>query len=221
MRPTSPPATAPGTPTPRPPSPSSAPRPGPATPPPTNATARAIFLHGGALYEAHDYAHAADEFDRAAEMSGRAGPVFSEAQALRKLGGRREDAIRLYEQYLATGHGVRDADARAAIAELSTPARSGDDAVDEATGRKIFNKGAAYYEAGDYGHAADEFGRAAELTGRSGPMFSRAQALRKLGGRTEDAIAGYEAYLATGATARADDAALMIELLSTHGAGPY
>jgi tetratricopeptide (TPR) repeat protein len=186
-----------------------------------DATAKAIFMKGGASYEAGDYAHAADEFDRAAEMSGRAGPVFSEAQALRKLGGRREDAIALYEQYLATGHGVRDADAKKALAELRTPDKTGDDAADEATAKAIFNKGGAFYEAGDYGHAADEFARAAEMSGRAGPVFSEAQALRKLGGRTEDAISLYEQYLATGHGVRDADAQLMIELLTTHGAGPY
>ena len=185
------------------------------------ATAKAIFNKGGAYYEAGDFAHAADEFDRAAELSGRAGPVFSEAQALRKLGGRRDDAIALYEQYLATGHGVRDADTKKALAELRTPDKTGDEAADEATAKAIFNKGGASYQAGDYGHAADEFARAAELSGRAGPVFSEAQALRKLGGRTEDAISLYEQYLATGHGVRDADAQLMIEILTTHGAGPY
>ena len=185
------------------------------------ATARAIFNKGGALYEAGDYAHAADEFDRAAEMSGRPGVIFSEAQALKKLGGRREDAIALYEQYLATGHGVRDADANKALAELRTPAKTGDEAADEATARAIFNKGGALYEAGDYGHAADEFARAAEMSGRPGVVFSEAQALRKLGGRTEDAIGLYEQYLETGHGVRDEDAELYLEILRTHGAAPY
>ena len=185
------------------------------------ATARAIFNKGGAYYEAGDYAHAADEFERAAEMSGRPGVIFSEAQALRRLGGRREDAIALYEEYLATGHGVRDADANKALAELRTPAKTGDDAADEATARAIFNKGGAYYEAGDYAHAVDEFERAGEMSGRPGVTFSEAQALRRLGGRTEDAIALYEQYLETGHGVRDEDAQLQLDVLRTHGAAPY
>ncbi len=185
------------------------------------AIARKIFNLGGKAYERRKFGHAYGFFTRAYEMSGRPGVLFSRAQALRKLGGRRQEAIVLYEAYLATGHGVRDADAKAAIADLSTPAKTGDDAADEATAKAIFAKGGAYYEAGDYGHAADEFARAAELSGRAGPVFSEAQALRKLGGRTEDAISLYEQYLATGHGVRDADAQLMIELLTTHGAGPY
>ncbi|MDP9293919.1 MAG: peptidoglycan-binding protein [Actinomycetota bacterium] len=184
------------------------------------ATGKAIFAKGAALYERGDFAHAADEFARTAELSGRPGPIFSRAQALRHLGGRREEAIALYEEYLATGHGVRDADARAALAELRTPDATGDAATDEATGKALFAKGAAAYERGDFGHAADEFARTAELSGRPGPIFSRAQALRHLGGREDEAITLYEAYLATGHGARDEDAKLMLEILRGQGAAP-
>ena len=115
----------------------------------------------------------------------RPGIVFSRAQALRRLGGRREEAIALYEQYLATGHGTRDADAKDALAELRTPDKTGDEAVDTATARGIFNKGGALFEARDYAHAYDEFTKAGELSDRAGILFSRAQALRRLGGRRE------------------------------------
>ena len=116
---------------------------------------------------------------------------------------------------------MRDADANPALAELRTPAKTGDEAADEAAARAIFNKGGALYEAGDYGHAADEFARAAEMSGRPGVVFSEAQALRKLGGRTEDAIGLYEQYLETGHGVRDEDAELYLEILRTHGAAPY
>lgn len=162
------------------------------------AAAKSIFDRGAALYDRGDYAHAYDEFTRANELSPRPGIVFSRAQALRRMGGQREAAIALYEEYLATGHGKRDADANAAIEELQMPASTGDLEADTETGKAIFNKGAALYDAGDFAHAYDEFTRSWELTGRDGLIFSRAQALRRLGGRRDEAITLYEEYLGTG-----------------------
>ena len=185
------------------------------------ATARGIFNKGGALYEAKDYAHAYDEFTKAGELTDRPGIVFSRAQSLRRLGGRREEAIALYEQYLASGAGTRDADARAALAELRTPELTGDEEVDTATARGIFNKGGALYEKGDYAHAYDEFTRASEVTDRPGILFSRAQALRKLGGREDEAMALYQQYIDLGEGSRLEDAKQMLELLRTHGAAPH
>ena len=184
------------------------------------ATARGIFNKGGALYEARDYAHAYDEFTKAGELTDRPGIVFSRAQSLRRLGGRREEAIALYEQYLATGPGTRDADARAALAELRSPERP---ATRTSTPHRqgIFNKGGALYEAGDYAHAYDEFTRASELTDRPGILFSRAQALRKLGGREDEAMALYQQYIDLGEGSRLEDAKQMLELLRTHGAAPH
>ncbi len=185
-----------------------------------NATAKGIFNHGGALFEAHDYAHAYDEFTKAGELADRPGIVFSRAQALRRLGGRREEAIALYEQYLAKGGGTRDDDARAALAELRSPAATGDDAVDTSVAKGIFNQGGALFEAGDYGHAYDEFTRASELADRPGILFSRAQALRRLGGREDEAMALYQQYIDLGEGTRLEDAKQMLELLRTHGAAP-
>jgi len=184
------------------------------------ATAKGIFNKGGALFEAHDYAHAYDEFTKAGELADRPGILFSRAQSLRKLGGRREEAIALYEQYLAQGGGTRDADARAALADLQTPAATGDEAADTATAKGIFDKGGALFTAGDYGHAYDEFTRAGELSDRAGILFSRAQALRKLGGREEEAMALYQQYIDLGEGSRIADAEQMLELLRTHGAAP-
>ena len=181
-------------------------------------TAKGVFQHGAALYERGDYAHAYDEFTRAGEVSGRPSLLFSRAQALRRMGGRREEAIALYEQYVASG-GDRAAEAKAAIAELRAPTATGDQAVDSAAGKAIFQHGAALYDRGDYAHAYDEFTRAGELTPRASLLFSRAQALRRLGGREDEAKALYEQYLAAGGD-RAEDAERMLELLRTHGAAP-
>ena len=182
--------------------------------------ARGIFNKGGALYEAGDYAHAYDEFTRASELSDRSGVLFSRAQALRRMGGRREEAIALYEQYLARDDGTRKADAEAALKELRAPDATGDEDKDNATAKGIFNKGGALYEKGDYGHAYDEFTRASELADRPGVLFSRAQALRRLGGREAEAMALYQQYIDLGEGSRLEDAKQMLELLQSHGAAP-
>jgi tetratricopeptide (TPR) repeat protein len=176
-----------------------------------------IFAKGARLYEARDYGHAYDEFTRSYELTGRPQLLFSRAQALRRLGGRREEAIALYEAYLQKGDGNRAADANAAISELSTPGSSGDLEQDTAAGKAIFNQGAKLYDQGDYAHAYDEFTRSYELTERPQLLFSRAQALRRLGGRREEAIALYGEYLDKGDGRRATEAQGHIDELSTPG----
>ena len=91
---------------------------------------------------------------------------------------------------------------------------------DTAAAKAIFSKGGALFEAGDYGHAYDEFTRAREVADRPGILFSRAQALRKFGGREADAMALYQEYIDLGEGSRLDDAKQMLELLRTHGAAP-
>ncbi len=181
------------------------------------AAGKAIFEKGARLYEARDYAHAYDEFTRSYELTGRPQLLFSRAQALRRLGGRREEAIALYQAYLVKGDGNRTADANAAITELATPGSTGDLEQDTATGKAIFNKGATYYGMGDYAHAYDEFTRSYELTERPQLLFSRAQALRRLGGRREEASALYGEYLDKGDGGRATEAQGYIDELSTPG----
>ena len=89
-----------------------------------------------------------------------------------------------------------------------------------AAAKKEFGKGAAFYEKGDYAHAYDEFTIAGELTDRPEMLFSRAQALRRLGGRRDEAIALYQAYLATDNPKRRADAEFWLDVLQTQGAGP-
>ena len=177
--------------------------------------ARKLFALGAKAYERGKYGHAYAFFTRAGELAARPALLFSRAQALRKLGGRRTEAIALYEAYLLTENPTRKADAEAGLAELkATP--TGDEATDTNTGRTHFNKGAALYERGDYAHAADEFEIAGEYADRPALLFSRAQALRKLGGRRDEAIALYEAYLATDSpTRKADAESALAELRTT------
>ena len=172
------------------------------------------------FYERGDYAHAYDQFTIAGETVDRPAMLFSRAQALRRLGGRREEAIALYEAYLATDNPTRKADAESGLRELRGPAKTGDADADTAAAKKEFDKGAAFYEKGDYAHAYDEFTIAGELTDRPEMLFSRAQALRKLGGRRNEAIALYQAYLATDNPKRRADAELWLDVLQTQGAGP-
>ena len=168
--------------------------------------AKKIFDRGAAAYGAGDFAHAYDFFTRAGERVDRPGLVFSRAQSLRRLGGRRKEAIALYEQYLASGDPARKQDAEAILAELRGPAKTGDEAVDRDAARNFFESGAAHYAAGRYGHAFDDFMAANALYPRPGLIFSAAQSLRRLGARREEAMALYEQYLASGDEARKEDA---------------
>jgi len=184
------------------------------------AAAETIYKRGAALYGAGDFAHAYDEFTRASELVDAAAIAFSRAQALRRLGGRREEAIELYEDYLTRSDGARKKDAEAVLADLRVPEKTGDEAKDRATAEAIYHKGAALYEAGDFAHAYDEFTRAGEIVDVAAIRFSRAQALRRLGGRELEAQALYEVYIAVGDGTRNEDAEQMLELLQTHGAAP-
>ncbi len=184
------------------------------------ALSRKIFRRGARAYSAGDYAHAYDFFTRAHELTPRAALVFSRAQALRRLGGRREDAIALFEEYLTMPGGTRHADAAALLAELRGTPATGDPDVDEASARRHFERGAAHYSAGEYGHAYDQFTIAHGLTPRAGLVFSRAQALRRLGSRRDDAIALYEEYLSMPGGTRRDDARFALLELRSQGAMP-
>jgi len=182
------------------------------------AEGKTAFNAGAKLYEQGDFAHAYDEFTKAWELTHRPGLLFSRAQALRKLGGSREEAIRLYEAYIAQGDGARDAEANRYKTELSTPESTGDLDKDIEISKSIFEKGARLYEGGDYSHAYDEFTRSYELTERPTLLFSRAQALRRMGGRREEAMGLFQEYLDSGDTKRAADATALLRELRTKGA---
>jgi tetratricopeptide (TPR) repeat protein len=182
--------------------------------------ARKLFQRGAAAYEKGQFAHAYDYFTRAYELSSRSGIVFSQAQALRRLGGRRDEAIALYEQYLAMDDITRKKDAESALTELRGPAATGDEAIDTEAARKLFAKGAAAYGRNQFAQAYDYFTQASELSSRSGIVFSQAQALRRLGGRRDEAIALYEQYLAMDDITRKKDAESALADLKQSGAAP-
>jgi tetratricopeptide (TPR) repeat protein len=182
--------------------------------------AEAVFDKGAAHYQAGRYAHAFDEFSKSYELYAHPDILFSAAQALRRLGGRREETIALYEQYLATGGTKRKKDAEAFIAELKGPGKTGDDAVDRKAAEAAFDRAAAHYKAGRFAHAFDEFCKSHELYPHPDILFSAAQALRRLGGRSAEAIALYEQYLATGGTKRKKDAEEFVAKLRGLGAAP-
>lgn len=162
------------------------------------AMADMLFRNGRELYGAGSYAAAYDEFTKAWEISGDIALTWNRAQSLRLAGGQRAKAIELYEQFLASD---ADADeqrrqAREHIADLRGPGRSGDSALDMAMVNALFRDGQAKYGDGDYIRAYDEFSKAHEITGDPALLFNRAQALRLVGGRREEAITLYEQFLA-------------------------
>jgi len=125
-----------------------------------------------------------------------------------------------YEEYLKEPDATRKKDAEENLAELRGPAKTGEEEVDNAAAKAIFLKGAAHYEAGRYGHAYDEFTKAYGLSPKSALVFSRAQALRKLGGRRDEAIALYEEYLTLPDITRRADAEFWLGELKHSGAAP-
>jgi tetratricopeptide (TPR) repeat protein len=72
--------------------------------------------------------------------------------------------------------------------------------------RKVYTLGARAYHRNEFGLAYDYFTRAEELDPEPAITFSRAQALRRTGGRPRQAVALYESYLASGQTVRRKDA---------------
>ena len=185
-----------------------------------DAAARAAFERAAAMYTARDFAHAYDEFTKSWELSHRPELLFNRAQALRMLGGRDPEAISIYEQYVSSDGGSRKDEARQHIKDLRAPASTGVEAIDDAAARAIFEKAAVLYGKGDFAHAYDEFTRSWELSHRPELLFNRAQALRRLGGRRDEAITLYEQYIAAGTGGRLEEASQHIKELRTQGAEP-
>lgn len=168
------------------------------------AVARKIFQRGTEAFDRGDYAHAYDFYTRANELAPREQLTFDRAQCLRLLGGRREEAIALYEEYIAAG-GKRSAEAQAYVDELKGPGQSGDPEVDKQNARALFNQGNELFTQGKYALAYDAFTKADETFHKPPILFDRAQCLRLLGAHRERAIALYEQYVAEGGE-RSDDA---------------
>ena len=108
---------------------------------------------------------------------------YNRAQALGLLGGRREEATALYEQYLKRPSEKTAANAKAMLEQLRGPGKTGDKAADTAAAKKAFDRAKAAYAANRFGEAYDYFTQAGELFEEPVFEYNRAQALRLLGGR--------------------------------------
>ena len=181
--------------------------------------AAAALAKADKLYQQGDYAHAYDQFT----IGGRIYPdpafVWNRAQCLRRLGGRRQEAIALYEEYIASGHGQRTEDARKYVAALRGPVKTGDAAKDLESARTHQAKAEKLYGEGRYLEAADEFENVGMV--HSGPesLWNRAQALRKAGGRRDDVVALYKQFIAAGGAGRKQEAEDFVALMESLGAG--
>jgi tetratricopeptide (TPR) repeat protein len=157
-----------------------------------------LYQKGRELYVAEEYGRAYDEFTKAYEVSQDPAFLWNRAQALRLLGGRRAETINLYEQFITKD--VAEDKKKAAIreiAELKGPGRTSDEKANLSVADQLFNKGREHYLAEEYAQAYDEFSKAHEITGDPALLFNRAQALRLLGGRRDQAIALFEQFIAS------------------------
>lgn len=163
----------------------------------TTAGARDPYDVGKEHFAAGRYGEAYDEFTKAYEQSGDPAFLWNRAQALRLLGGRIDEAIALFEQFakLDVGDDAKTK-ARARIAELSGPGRSTDEAANTKAVEALHGAGAKLYAAEEYGKAYDEFTKAYRITNDPAMLWNRAQALHFLGGRTSEAIALFEQFIA-------------------------
>ena len=184
---------------------------GTATPAPDTdrEAARKLFDLGRVQYGAGDYARAYDDFSKAYEITGDPALLYNRANCLRVMGGRRLEAVALYEQFLATN---ADADeerkqARQHIEDLRGTGRSGDASLDKAMLNTYNRTAAELYGQGQYARADDEFAKAYDVSGDPAMLFNRAQSLRLVGGRRAEAIAMYERFSAEVASADAKAAA--------------
>jgi tetratricopeptide (TPR) repeat protein len=173
--------------------------PGRSTDEAANKTA-VLDLHqkGAALYAKEDYARAYDEFSKAYEITRDAAMLWNRAQALRFLGGRRAEAIALYEQFVvADVPEDQKVAARKDINDLRGPGKAGDEAASKSAADALFQEGRKLYMEEHYALAYDAFSKAYEISGDPALLFNRAQAMRLRGGRRAEAITLFEQFLAT------------------------
>ena len=155
-----------------------------------------VFSLGVGAYRRKDYAHAFDYFQRAAELSDEPDILFNQAQALRMLGGRRKEAIALYEAYVQRGSkGERLVEALDFIGDLSGPSKTGDADKDAAMAKALHEKGKETAYGGDYRHALDYFEQASQLADSPATTFDMGLMLYAMGGRREEAIAMLHRFL--------------------------
>jgi tetratricopeptide (TPR) repeat protein len=160
------------------------------------ASAFDFFDKGQKLYAKGRYALAFDEFAKAYDLSPDPVYLFNMAQALRLVGARREEAIKLYERFLGSSPDKAEADrAKEEIAKLRGPGPSGDEAKDVAAVDALYQSGADLYRASEFGRAYDEFTKAWEINHDPHLLWNRAVAIRSMGGHRAQAIALFEQVL--------------------------
>src|SRR5262249_34709087 len=125
------------------------------------------------------------------------------------LGDRAEEAT----APVATGEGESVAAPAAAPGTADSSADSAPAEDRTADAKAVFDKGAAAYTRGEPAHAYHYFTRADQITHRPGLAFPRAQCLRRLGARAEEAVALYQAYLDEGGGTRTAEAQAAIKEL--------
>ncbi len=159
--------------------------------------AKTLFEKGSKAFDAGQFQVAADLMAQSDKLSPRPQTAFSRAQALRMAGGRSAEAIALYQRYLdELPGGPRAKEAAEHRAKLEGPAKTGDEKLDRGAAKTLFEEGAAAFDKGQYLVAADLMAQADKLLPRAEIAFSRAQALRKAGGHTQEAITLYQRYVA-------------------------
>lgn len=153
------------------------------------ATARKYFLDS-------DFSRAYDEFTKAYALSHEPTLLYNRASSLRAMGGQRAQALGLLEQFLTTDVSEdQKAAARQEIVELKGPGSSGDQKQDETAEHELHVDAKAAFNAGNYGVAYDLFSKSWEIQHDPAVLWNRAQSLRLLGGRREEAIKLYQEFL--------------------------
>ena len=105
-----------------------------------------------------------------------------------------------------------------AVAGVIEPERSAKPPDPAVAAEKAYRKGEKHFRQGEFGQAYDSLTQAQELLDLPEIGFSRAQCLRRMGGRAEEAIALFQQYLDAQPTgSRAADAAYWIAELKGPG----
>ena len=160
------------------------------------ATARDFYDKAKQLYAAGRYSLAFDEFAKAYQMSNDLAYLFNMAQSLWLAGGRNAEAIKLYEQFIASGPGeAAVAKAKEQIEKLRGPSPTGDKAKDQAAADEIGRAARKFFLDSEFGRAYDEFTKAYDLTHDPNLLYNRASSLRAMGGQRGQALALLEEFL--------------------------
>ncbi len=160
------------------------------------ATAKDFLAKGRKLYGQGKYALAYDEFAKAYQLDPDKAYLYNMAQSLRLTGGRREDAIRLFQQFIAASSDD-DAVARAQeeVDKLRGPSPTGDQAKNQAAADELIVAARKFFADGEYGQAYDEFTKAWDLTHEPTLLYNRASSLRAMGGQRGQAMALLQEFL--------------------------